>query len=655
MEHRRGEDDLTEHVEEIQCDFVEMDPTSPRGTSLAKAESLEAPVSYTRYDSQSALVDDEETKEGDNPHPTVHLRGVVNSSPSRDPVGCLKTRVGRALLITSILGIIGLVAALLVVFGGKNNVSPSSQSTENQDIGNGGTSSSSSSTIAPSIVPTTTSPLTIASTPSPVLTSQIPLSSASSPVTTSSTPPPTTTSTPPTTTSTVPPTTEAPTTQPTPTFGRIRDGTNSSAETINPESFPSRGCKLPNYISHDGKIFVQTPNGVETPIAIKGINWFGMDTEQNIPFGLWANPQNGTSIAEIVAFLARHKFNSIRLPLTVDSILRNTPPNENLVNTFLSPSLNLTTYLDAVSSIATAFGSKGISILLDLHYLSPTDTGDAWFSAQHPESNSLDAIDALASHFCNDNHWNVLGIDLKNEPWNTTWGDNGPKDMRVGAAKLGNRMLEKCPQWLAFVEGNARSHTVQINGRSFDYYDWWGGGLQLAGTYPLTLQVQSKIVWAPHYYSPSVYPQYFLVRSAKARAPGSPLLPGYVEWSDEELLNVVQTTAQDMFGYLRNVQGGAIVFGEFGGLYSLDAHPQKTSQRVIQDCMKIMKQPGYAGGYMWSLNPESGYGYNPSDTSGYWQEGLLQSDWVTANTEYLKALEILDDMTNLQPFPCYVP
>jgi hypothetical protein len=44
-------------------------------------------------------------------------------------------------------------------------------------------------------------------------------------------------------------------------------------------------------------------------------------------------------------------------------------------------------------------------------------------------------------------YWNVLGLDLKNEPWQATWGDGGATDFRLGATKIGNRMLAGCPQW----------------------------------------------------------------------------------------------------------------------------------------------------------------------------------------------------------------
>ncbi|KAF0713164.1 hypothetical protein As57867_004469, partial [Aphanomyces stellatus] len=435
-------------------------------------------------------------------------------------------------------------------------------------------------------------------------------------------------------------------------YGRINDGTPGTDlnEVTNPSSYPNRGCKLPNYLSQQGQLFVQAPNGgPQISIGIKGINWFGLETIQNAPFGLWANPQNGTSIYEIAAFLARNKFNSVRLPLTVESLLKNTAPNLNLINTYQNPTLNVTTYTAAVSAIIKALAFRGISVLLDIHYLSATADSGTWFSGAFPESSILSAIDTLTRNFCNDGHWNVLGVDLKNEPHDTTWGDFGPADMRVGAAKMGNRILSSCSSWLVFVEGNAQSHNIQFQGQNFNYYDWWGGGLQNAGRFPLALNLPHKIVYAPHFYSPSVYPQTWLVQGGSRNGD---TIVGYQEYRDSQLSAIITATCQDMFGYLRETQDYAIVFGEFGGLYAKDDDTAKTSQRITRYLMEIMKQPGYAGGYLWSLNPESGYNYNPSSKFGFWQEGLLESDWVTANMVYLNALKALDSLPNLQPFPC---
>ncbi|KAF0683931.1 Aste57867_24012 [Aphanomyces stellatus] len=454
-------------------------------------------------------------------------------------------------------------------------------------------------------------------------------------------------------------TTVAPTPAPTPaptrkkfTIGKIEDGsTRDATEENNPLNYTNtQGCYLPNYISKKGQLFIVDKGNQESPITIKGINWFGMETINNIPFGLWTNEQNGTTLFEIAAFLHRNQFNSVRLPLSVSSILNNTAPNKDMVHQEANAAIDLTNYTSTIGSIVQGLASRGISVLLDIHNLDPYTKGEGWYGNMTTEDDTLKAMDVLTSTFCNDQYWNIVGVDLKNEPFNTTWGDNGPLDFHVGAAKLGNRMLAKCANWMAFVEGNALKQNGTYAGQPSWYFDWWGGGLRNAGQTPLKLSADNKIVYAPHYYSPSVYPQDYLVQGGKH---DGDVLIGYKEWDDPTLEKIVQQTADEMFGYLTKKQDGALVLGEFGGLYRQDAHEKKTNQRVIQNTIKMIStQAGYAGGYVWSLNPESGYEYNPSSVKGYWKEGLLDLDWVHVNTDLLKALEGMNVMSNLKPFPC---
>jgi endoglucanase len=66
---------------------------------------------------------------------------------------------------------------------------------------------------------------------------------------------------------------------------KIQDGLNSSDDIIsddgqvgNPKVYPDMGCELPNYLSKNGQIIAQAANGTEVAVAIKGVNWFGMET-----------------------------------------------------------------------------------------------------------------------------------------------------------------------------------------------------------------------------------------------------------------------------------------------------------------------------------------------------------------------------------------
>jgi hypothetical protein len=54
----------------------------------------------------------------------------------------------------------------------------------------------------------------------------------------------------------------------------------------NPTSYPSAGCKQPNYISKNNKIYAVGPNGETEVIAIKGANWYARHVPSASPNGL---------------------------------------------------------------------------------------------------------------------------------------------------------------------------------------------------------------------------------------------------------------------------------------------------------------------------------------------------------------------------------
>ncbi|KAF0696413.1 Aste57867_12831 [Aphanomyces stellatus] len=122
------------------------------------------------------------------------------------------------------------------------------------------------------------------------------------------------------------------------------------------------------------------------------------------------------------------------------------------------------------------------------------------------------------------------------------------------------------------------------SGAALTYKDWFGGALQQVKMAPRELSVADKLVYAPRNYTPAVYPQPYF-------------------YSD------------------------ALVLGEFGGLYTVEAHPKKIAQRATDFTIQTLLTKGYAGGYMWS---ESAYSFNPFHTDVYAQEGLLR--YATGST-----------------------
>ena len=67
-------------------------------------------------------------------------------------------------------------------------------------------------------------------------------------------------------------------------------------------------CELPDYQSKNGRIYAVSKNGTEVPLAIKGTNWFGMETGQAMPFGLWENNDNGTNVVSWTCVLRTSRF-----------------------------------------------------------------------------------------------------------------------------------------------------------------------------------------------------------------------------------------------------------------------------------------------------------------------------------------------------------
>ncbi|EQC29884.1 hypothetical protein SDRG_12428 [Saprolegnia diclina VS20] len=420
----------------------------------------------------------------------------------------------------------------------------------------------------------------------------------------------------------------------------------------NPQVYPPQTCKLPNYVSKNNKIYAVAPNGTEVPLGIKGLNWFGMETGQAIPFGLWTNDKNGTTAFQVAEFLVTNKINSIRLPVCIQSIVNNIQPNKNLINSAENRALDVSSYMALLKSIISTLAYRRISVLISLHTLTPTDSGGAWFSDAVPVEMFMTAVDLLTTNLCNDKYWNIIGLDVKNEPHLSTWGDDGPKDFRNGATDISHRMLKGCPNWLAFVEGIVNmGQPVSFNGVAMTYNDWWGGGLQAAGAKPVVLNTAHKVVYAPHYYTPAVYPQAYLYGGGTS-GPGG-IITNYVELSDADLRLRVSGTMEVMFGHLAKTHDAAIVLGEFGGLYASDAHPQRTTKRCTDYTIEAMLQPGYSGGYVWSLNPESAYQFNPADVAGTFTEGVVQIDWRTANLPFVQGMQAMDALADLRLFPCF--
>jgi endoglucanase len=178
----------------------------------------------------------------------------------------------------------------------------------------------------------------------------------------------------------------------------------------------------------------------------------------------------------------------------------------------------------------------------------------------------------------------VVGMDLRNEPHGGCWGcGSATTDWRLAAERAGNAILAVNPDLLIIVEGISN-----YEGNSY----WWGGNLMGAKAYPVRLNVANRLVYSPHDYPETVYPQTW--------------------FNDPNYPNNLPALWDKYWGYLHNENIAPLLIGEFGTKYE-----STKDKQWLQTMASYVKQRGISWTFWCS---ESQFG----DTGG-----LLLDDWTT--------------------------
>lgn len=417
-------------------------------------------------------------------------------------------------------------------------------------------------------------------------------------------------------------------------------------------------CQQPNFVSKNGKILAVLADGTETQIDIKGVNWLGMQDNKGVPKGLWDNTREGSTLYRVGAFLSSNNFNAVRLPLTVDSVMRNVAIDSDLINTNSNRALDgVTNYLKMLSLVVQGLGQFKIGVVLDFHLLSAVAKEDAsglWYGTSIQLNDIKTAIDALTKQLCNGKHFNIIGLDLKDSLGaSATWGDGSETDWAVAATTLGNYMLKSCPKWLAFVQGVQGSAHKDVFDGNKEIKNKFLAGSDLTGLAkaPISLATSGKVVYAPKYYTSSFLPQpYFFDKSTSA----GDMLKEYTESPDATLKKNVLLNMDYMFGAAFQT-GAAVVLSSFGGLLgAADLTDKKTSTRIANVVMDRMlaSDKSLAGGFYWTLNPDTYWPYPAPDNSNATSAGLIDETWRAANMDVLTNLAKMDKMASVKFVPC---
>ncbi|TMW64546.1 hypothetical protein Poli38472_011426 [Pythium oligandrum] len=427
------------------------------------------------------------------------------------------------------------------------------------------------------------------------------------------------------------------------------------------KALPLKVCRVPNYVTDKGKLYaIGGSKDEKHEVHFTGINWSGMENKEGVPHGLAAQQTNLDAIAQ---GLNDMEINAVRLPLNAKMVLDDSAPD---VNSFVSRTsadlFAVTTYVDMIKKIVQGLARKQVAVLLDLHKIDPeyaeSTSEELWYTDEYPEATIIEMFEKLAKELCNEKHYNIIGVDIKNEPAKGCWPAKDsdsycPKNRNWPRAveRIGDAILKVCPNWLIVVEGLAASNIVKkINGKEVTYSDWLGASLQNATANPIKLSIENKIVFAPHFYSPSVYPSSYFFAEQKALPSGEVSVTEYPMTAEgnKSLETAVTTVLDEAFGEILDKGTAPVFYGEFGGIYgSKELLADKTSTRVIDIVIKYAEKKGMIGGFSWALNPDGNYDFNDvyvgySDKLEPWKFGLYEDEkWDGYNEDYAAGLRQL--------------
>lgn len=286
-------------------------------------------------------------------------------------------------------------------------------------------------------------------------------------------------------------------------------------------------------------------------INIRGLNWFGLETDQHALEGLYAFP-----VRTHVQRMASFGFNTLRVPFAMEGVI--------------SGLYRETGAYDTLHDVFKACDEHNMSVVLDLHRLFFHTTSPLWHSSLAvtvretnvsvvmSETNVLAGWKVVLSAFRG--YSSLMGIDLYNEPH----GD--------ASFHTGNRSTD----FQLFVE-RAVEELGEWTPKIFITGIHWGQDMR---AYDALNVSQEKIVMAPHVYGPALTP-----------------VQGGDAWKTDP--SILEYRWNHYFGYLAT-KGWTIVVGEFG---ASEYNPD--DMIWLSHFANFLKKHSAWGWMYWAWNPGS--------------------------------------------------
>eukprot|EP01121_Diplochlamys_sp_Union-15-3_P019457 TRINITY_DN7342_c0_g1_i1.p1 TRINITY_DN7342_c0_g1~~TRINITY_DN7342_c0_g1_i1.p1 ORF type:complete len:405 (-),score=65.40 TRINITY_DN7342_c0_g1_i1:77-1264(-) len=271
------------------------------------------------------------------------------------------------------------------------------------------------------------------------------------------------------------------------------------------------------------------------PYNLKGINWDGFSTSKGAWDGL-----NYHNYRDILSWLKDQGFNTIRLMYHLDLVIYDQQPSAGTIDYNKNPDLKGLSSMKILETVVRAGADYGIFFMLDMHSFKPyiwdIYDGGMWYDSTHSEADVLRCWDLLMERFAD--AWNVIGMDLKNEPYNSTWGTGNLKtDWNLAAERIGNHIHSQSQfsgsRYLIFVEGNWDSPVCPQN-------CFWGEDLIGVRKNPILLNQKNKLVYSAHSYGP----------------------PGQTYFNATNFPNNMPSIWEDHYGFIPALTGVPVMVGE---------------------------------------------------------------------------------------------
>ena len=162
------------------------------------------------------------------------------------------------------------------------------------------------------------------------------------------------------------------------------------------------------------------------PLRLAGINWFGLETSNFAPHGLWAR-----GYKSMLDQIKAQGYNTIRLPYSNQLFDVGSIPNG--IDFAQNADLAGLTGMQIMDKIVAYAGEIGLRILLDRHRPDANGQSELWYTAQYDEARWINDWTMLATRYAG-NH-TVIGADLHNEPHGAAcWGCSDlARDWRLAA------------------------------------------------------------------------------------------------------------------------------------------------------------------------------------------------------------------------------